>query len=285
MRHLIPISGKDSLATALFMAQHEPRDYEFFYNDNGAELPETYEWLGRVEAAKGWKIHRIGSSLTDIISAYDFLPGHKSRYCTRESKIEPMEKWIGHDEAMVYYGLRADENRVGYKGKKNITPRYPLVENGINLVGVWAIVSASGLLPPSFEWSALKAVVDAAYPEPEGGYHNIKPWQRHILFSGRTRPNCYFCFYQRQYEYIWLYDTHPDLFLEACRIEDETGGDGYTWREGYRLSELPAKRDAIIHRRADEVLKILRERAQGTLFNDAGDTELGMTSCGLLCGK
>lgn len=287
MRHLIPISGKDSLATALFMSAHEPREYEFFYNDNGAELPETYAWLKSIEEKKGWNIHRVGSDLHQIIKDNKFLPSGQRRFCTRQSKIEPMKKWIGKDEVTIYYGLRADEpERVGFKGaEKNIHARYPLRENNLKLSGVWSIVAASGMLPPSFEWVALRDKVLTNYPEPERGYDNFTPWQRHIIFSGRTRPNCYFCFYQRQYEYIWLYDTHPDLFKEACRLEDETGGEGYTWRDGYRLSELVDKRNAIIDRRVQEIGKLIFDKKQGLLFGDSGDNELGLTSCGLLCGK
>lgn len=286
MRHIIPISGKDSLATALFMNVHEPREYEFFYNDNGAELPETYAWLDKVESKKVWNITRVGSDLTEIIRGEGFLPSPKKRYCTRKSKIEPMENWIGSDEAVIYYGLRFDESRVGYRGmKKNITARIPLHENRIDIRGVWAIVSAAGLLPPSFEWPALYKRVQEKEPEPAGGYEKINPWQRHILFSGRTRPNCFYCFYQRQYEYVWLYDTHPDLFEKACRLEREVGAEGYTWRQGYSLSELIQKREQIIERRADEIVQIILKRRQNDLFGDAGDTELALTSCGLLCGK
>jgi len=45
-RHIMPISGKDSLATALFQLAYEPdRPYEFMFNPTGAELPEVFTWL------------------------------------------------------------------------------------------------------------------------------------------------------------------------------------------------------------------------------------------------
>lgn len=285
MRHIIPISGKDSLATALFQAAHAPEHkYEFFYNDNGAELPETYAWLDEVETQTGWKINRIGSDLNGIIDGFDYLPNHKQRYCTRMSKIKPMEDWIGDDKATVYYGIRADENRAGYLGlKKNIKPATPLVGAGIDINGVWVIVSNRGLLPPAFEWAALREAVASKIDITDLSF--LKPWERHILFSGRTRPNCYFCFYQRQYEYMWLYDTHPDLFFKACEKEENTGGEGYTWREGYFLRDLIAKREQIIEQRAKQVYEILFKRQQGSLFSDFGETEISAVGCGVLCGK
>lgn len=284
MRHIIPVSGKDSLATALFMSVHKPKDYEFFYNDNGCELPETYSWLKKIERQKGWKIERLGSDLIKIIEGFKYLPSHKSRYCTRESKIKPMEQWIGKDECVVYYGLRADEDRVGYRAtRKNIKPVYPLQENGIDINGVWTICQAQNLLPPSFEWVALKEAVSVITDITDLSF--LKPWERHTLFSGRTRPNCYFCFYQRQYEYLWLYDTHPDLFEKSCKTERENGADGFTWREGYVLADLPERREEIIERRAKQVANIIEKRRQGELFTDFGVTDISITSCGLLCGK
>lgn len=284
MRHIIPISGKDSLAAALFQSVHEPRDYEYFYNDTGAELPETYDWLNFVEKQTGWKIKRIGCDLQEIIDGFDYLPSHNARYCTRMAKIEPMFKWIGDDDATVYYGLRADEKRVGLRAtKKNIKARYPLMDNGLNINAVWSIVQAQNLLPPSFEWSNLRQMVEEKISINDMTF--LQPWELHTLYSGRTRPNCFFCFYQRQYEYLWLYDTHPDLFQKACEAEDKHGGEGYTWREGYKLSDLIHRREIIMKRRADEILDILSKRRQGYMFSDYNLTDISSTSCGLMCGK
>jgi 3'-phosphoadenosine 5'-phosphosulfate sulfotransferase (PAPS reductase)/FAD synthetase len=67
VKRIIPISGKDSLTAAFVQTAHEPGDYSFFFTDLGTELPETYEWLDRVEAATGWQIERVGVSLLDLI--------------------------------------------------------------------------------------------------------------------------------------------------------------------------------------------------------------------------
>lgn len=288
MRHIIPISGKDSLATALFQVAHE-RDlpYEFLYNDTHAELPETYAWLNKVEKETGFEIKRIGEDLTKIIEGFDVLPSHKMRYCTRMAKIQPMETWIGkEDDATVYYGLRADEDRGGYVARShNITPAYPLRDFNIDLQGVWTILEVRDLLPPTFFWTPLyDRVVEMVGPE-DSWPVSLAPWQRAVLFSGRTRANCYYCFYQRQYEYAWLCQTHPHLYREACRLEEEHGGDDYTWREGYSLSEIEGRVDELINSRARQVSKTLNALAQTNMFGDSADTLLASTSCGLLCGK
>lgn len=50
----------------------------------------------------------------------------------------------------------------------------------------------------------------------------------------RTRSGCYFCFYQKKIEWIWLYERHPDLFEKAMSYEK----DGYTWMEDESLSDI-----------------------------------------------
>jgi len=115
MRHIIPISGKDSLATALVQIKRKPElNYEFVFNPTGAELPCVFDWINNVEKYLGKPIARVGEDLIEIIEDNNyFLPSRQSRYCTRQSKIEPFEKWIGKEDANVYYGIRADENRGG----------------------------------------------------------------------------------------------------------------------------------------------------------------------------
>ena len=288
MRHIIPISGKDSLATALVQtARDRSLPYEFIFNDTESELPETYDWLNRVEQKTGFNIQRIGKSLEDIIRECDVLPSHKMRYCTRQAKIQPMESWIGKDSpATVYYGLRADEERVGYVARNHsINPSYPLREMGFDLSSVWQILEVRDLLPPLFFWQTLyDSVCDKIGPESSWSV-KLTPWQRAVLFAGRTRANCYFCFYQRQYEYVWLSETHPDIFDKACSFEDDHGGDGYTWRQDGSLKELVSRRDEIIDYRANAVAKTISSLSQTNLFGESGETLLASTSCGLLCGK
>lgn len=283
-RHIIPISGKDSLATALLQTAKEPDlPYEYVFCDVGAELPETYAWLDSVERATGWEVQRVGASLERIIAGYNLLPSHGRRFCTREAKVKPLDRFHGKG-ATVYYGIRADEARVGPRLSGGSRAAFPLIEMGIDLRGVWTILAAKNLLPPSFFWPSLFYRVC----EHAGGDPSVvlQPWEAHLLFSGRSRSNCFFCFYQRQYEYIWLAETHPNLFWRACRIERTTGGalTTFRWKQEYYLDELLARRQEILDRRAQSVLETINRRLQGSAFG-VDENELATTSCGLLCGK
>ena len=50
----------------------------------------------------------------------------------------------------------------------------------------------------------------------------------------RTRSGCFFCFYQKKIEWIWLYERHNDLFQKAKEYEK----DGYTWMEDESLTDI-----------------------------------------------
>lgn len=285
MRHVIPISGKDSLATAIFQSTLDSSlSYEFIFNDTGSEYPEVYQWLERIEHQTGWKIKRIGANLQESIKKYGgFLPSQRSRYCTREAKIHPTINYLGKDEAIVYYGMRADEERIGYVpfGGSGIIPKYPLQEHGIGLNQVYEICNKQGLLPPYFHWERLHEAVSIRLKNIV--WEDKLAWyQKQILFSGRSRANCFHCFFQRKYEWLWLYETHPELFAKARAMEKEK----FSHIQGYSLSNFDSKmeRDREICDRVKEVCSIITKAANLTLF-EIEQPEISTYSCGLICGK
>lgn len=50
----------------------------------------------------------------------------------------------------------------------------------------------------------------------------------------RSRSGCFFCFFQRKIEWVWLYEQNPAKFFLAMEYEK----DGYTWMQDERLEEL-----------------------------------------------
>lgn len=242
VRHVCGISGgKDSSAMALYMRDRIP-EMEYFFCDTGAELPETYEYLDRLEVSLGKPIARLNSSkgFDHWFEVYrGTLPSPQMRWCTKKMKLEPIEEWLGEDEAISYVAIRADESgRKGYVSTKpNISAVFPFVEDGIDHAGVMKILDEAGIgLPEYYSW--------------------------------RTRSGCYFCFYQRKSEWVGLADKHPDLFAKAVAIENkmrtDAGADGdasfddyamkgrqYTWSGNETLPQLLDRRDEILARNAE----------------------------------
>lgn len=50
----------------------------------------------------------------------------------------------------------------------------------------------------------------------------------------RSRSGCFFCFFQQKIEWIWLYEQHPEKFMNAMEYEK----DGYTWCQDEKLEDL-----------------------------------------------
>jgi hypothetical protein len=290
VRHIIPISGKDSLATAIVQITAMPNlDYEFVFNPTGAELPEVFEWLEKVENYLGKKIVRVGKNLEEIIVARNyFLPSGRARYCTKEAKILPFIEWINGEEATVYYGIRADEQREGFNNttSPNITPKYPLQELGIGLKQVYQIINSKGLKPPTFFWERVYNEVCRIL-----GYdvrQNISEWLFDMLFAWRSRANCYFCFNQRLYELVGLLEHHPALFDKAESYEHMGGEQDFYWKSGYPMQKIKERAEIIMRKRVLAICKVIAPTMQLEMWEEENDDfidVLQVKSCGLFCGK
>lgn len=291
MRHIIPISGKDSLTAALVQMDNDcSLPYELMFNKTGSETPEVYAWLDKVSSRLYMPIAYVGDDLESIIDHWNILPSAKARYCTKLAKIHPMEDWIGNSDATVYYGIRADEQRTGYLNTKkpNIKPAYPLVDASITLSDVWNILEQRDLMPPLFFWQSMYDSVVAKMGDFRSLVDELDRPSFHTLFAGRSRANCYFCFFQRAYEWIWLSETHPDLFWHSVEIEERTGSDAFHWHREKTLRTLFSEAHKIKKHRSDKIVRMLMKQTQHDMF-DTDDIEtpdlLQVVSCGLFCGK
>lgn len=290
MRHIIPISGKDSLATAIIQTTRAPEyKYEFLFNPTGQEYPEVVEWLERVEKYFDQPIIRVGRDLKQIIAEQNwFLPSSQARYCTRMAKIEPMEGYLKKEPSTIYFGIRADEDRGGYDNSStpSITPAYPLKELGITKAMVYQINAHAGIKPPTFFWQWLWNETTKSIPAEYITAH-LKEWQIDELFAWRTRSNCANCFFQRQYEWVGLFEHYPKLFWEYESWEHNVS-EYYFLGQNKPLTWLVDNMEPIKQRRLKFVLQILSALAQCSLFPEDRDAPLdilNITSCGLYCGK
>ena len=213
-RHILSLSGgKDSAALAIYMRDRVHK-MEYVFSDTRKELPETYEYLERIEDYLGTRVHRLNADL-GFDHWYDvyggMIPSNHRRWCTKMLKLRPFEDFVGNDPVINYVGLRADESRGGYiSHKPNIKAVYPFQEDGLKLADIKEILLTSGVgLPPYTQW-------------------------------GRTRSGCFFCFYQQKIEWVRLKEEHPDLFEKAKAYEKpyEQSGRTFTWNAGESLAQL-----------------------------------------------
>ena len=265
-RHVVLVSGgKDSTALALYLRDTRPElDIEYVFCDTQKELPETYEFLVRLEAYLEKPIVRLCSEQSDRgfdhwLKVYgDYLPAPQMRWCTKKLKIEPFEKYVGDDLVFLYIGIRADERRDGYiSTKANMTPVYPFKDDGIVKDDVIRILEESGVgLPQYYSW--------------------------------RSRSGCYFCFFQQRAEWVRLREQHPDLWEKAKTYEKPK--EGFTWVQGESLMELekPERIEQIKKREVERQTRLkARRKARnlaevfGAVDEDSFDDDTGCLICHL----
>ena len=239
-RHVLGLSGgKDSSALAIYIKDKYPdvhEKIEYFFCDTDAELPEVYRYLDKLEVYLDKEIIRLKGNIPNNTSVFEYhldrfggmLPDARMRWCTREMKLKPFEKFIGNKQAISYVGIRADEpHREGYRitSKSTVTPVYPFKDDGLVRADIFRILEKSVGIPEYYEW--------------------------------RSRSGCYFCFFQRKDEWIGLSEHHPDLFKKATDFEkyDKESGRRFTWTEGESLPELLIRAEEIKKRSERESQK------------------------------
>jgi 3'-phosphoadenosine 5'-phosphosulfate sulfotransferase (PAPS reductase)/FAD synthetase len=301
MRHIMPISGKDSLTTAIICKEQNPEfEFEYIYNQIGTELPETLVWLDKVEKSLNIKIKRFGRNLNEVIREEKMLPSSLVRFCTRITKIQPTLDYIGTDDAVLYLGLRADEPaRVGLKSPgDNLTVFYPLKSENIKINDVYRIVNENGLKPPTFFWSRLFNEVKKRLGKDCYLLDLLPEYIKDIYFAGRSRPNCYYCFFQRRYEWVWLLEEHLGLFETAENLEkefetaDRRESSYYLIGKDFPLSRIRENKEKYFNDRVNQIIKIIRKHQQLNIFDNSENpffmleiqTDL-ISSCGMFCGK
>lgn len=249
-KHVLGLSGgKDSAALAVYMRQNYPElDIDYFFTDTGKELPEVYEFLGKLEGFLGKPILRLNPhrDFDYWLKQYNnFLPSAQTRWCTRQLKLKPFEDWVKQflDEGAVvhsYVAIRSDESyREGYNAtQKNLKIHLPFREDGVDKPAVSEILEGSGIgWPKYYEW--------------------------------RSRSGCTFCFYQQKIEWVRLKERHPEAFEEAMAYEKTAvdGGSPFTWSQGESLAELsqPERMQQIKDDHEKRVQRVRARRTQNPL--------------------
>ncbi len=243
-RHVLGLSGgRDSAALAVYMRQNHPElNMEYFFTDTGKELPEVYEYLGRLEGFLGQPILWLNPDrdFDFWLKQYnDFLPSPQSRWCTRQLKLRPFEHWLrpmleAGETIYSYVAIRSDEEyREGYASRNDrLVVRLPFKGAGIDKSGVLEILDSAGLGLPAY-------------------------------YSWRTRSGCTFCFFQQKIEWVRLKEQHPEAFEEAKAYEKNSveHGSPFTWSQGESLEELE-RPERVKQIRQEHEQRLLRLRSK-----------------------
>lgn len=164
----------------------------------------------------------------------------------------PFENYVGDDPVISYIAIRADEpERSGYISKKtNIKTCFPFKDDGLVKEDILNILESSGLGIPSY-------------------------------YKWRSRSGCYFCFFQRQEEWVGLKQHHPDLFEKAKEYEkiDVVSGKKYTWNQKGNLDEILLREEKQIS--TDNNRHKKSKKLIDNLVDDENDPDDGCLICTL----
>lgn len=191
----IPLSfgaGVNSVALAVLLAiegWHGP----IVFADTGTEWPETMAYLdmfGCWLAERGLEVTVLGGewrrehkakgmSLIEYCESYRVTPFPGTRWCTSKWKVEPLHAWCAAN------GHDPDSLLIGIaaeESRRQSDKVRPLVDRGIDRNACARIIQAAGLEVP-------------------------------------RKSGCYICPFQSPRQWRDLWETHPDLFERAERLE------------------------------------------------------------------
>ena len=221
--HVISISGgKDSAALAIYLKEKYPdREFKYLFFDTEEELQDTYDYLNKLQSILGIKVEYKfpEKSFKELLLQHnDYLPSPTERWCTRKMKLETFLNTMQEFKEYTIYnyvGIRADENRDGLiPTDEHIVTVMPFKDDGITLNDVKRILHDAGV--------GLPAYYDVVYDE------------EYDIEYFRSRSGCYFCFFMRQIEWVWLWEKHPNEYKKAMEFEKS----GYSWIKDMPLSKL-----------------------------------------------
>lgn len=184
--------GVNSVALYLLMEQLDV-EFEAVFVDHGGDLPETYAYVDYF-IATGRPItvlrpncyrknqNRTYNDLYEYCWAMEMVPSMMARWCTKDFKVVPVNKYI-EKPCWMHLGIDAGEaKRARMNTEKGVESRWLLIEHDIDRDGCKKLITDAGLTVP--------------------------------LKSG-----CWFCPYQRKAQWKLLRRTHPKLFCKAQKLE------------------------------------------------------------------
>lgn len=217
--HAVSFSGgKDSTAMLLHMLETGMPVDEIIFCDTGAEFPEMYEHIDKVEKFTGRNITRLKAEhsfeyyLTEhhrtkgkytALAGYGW-PGPRRRWCTQLLKKQQIDKYMSALDRPVlqYIGIAADET------KRVKEQQYPLVDWGWTEADCLSYCYEKG-----FDW---------------GGLYEV--------FS---RLSCWCCPLQSLREARMLYEKFPKLWSKLKAWDDKSiANTGIKWKADYSVEVL-----------------------------------------------
>lgn len=211
--------GKNSTAMLIMMKQEGISIDGVVFADTGAELPETYEFILKVEDHIkqridvvrhpldffGWfyRVFEKGKHVGEIHGfprVFSFR-GHGGGWCTRSLKIDPLAKYAQGRTMAI--GIAADEYHRTFTSTKKFPKVYPLCEWMMTSLDCYNLCVEHNLLNPI--------------------YHRF------------GRSGCWTCPNQSKKALRLIYAYYPDLWQRLLQLERDSP---WAFRTEFELADL-----------------------------------------------
>jgi 3'-phosphoadenosine 5'-phosphosulfate sulfotransferase (PAPS reductase)/FAD synthetase len=210
-------------------------------NSNRERLAKLYEIHGSTEMQE--RFQEIAMQL------------HSPKYLFSQKLKDLLHLSISTFNRVVFDFLKDENYPVSY------LDHYPLLEkeDSVDINGVYQLFKNNGVQLPGY-YEEIEFEVNG-----QKGVYN------------RSRSGCFFCFFQRKIEWIWLYERHNDLFLKAQEYEKE----GYSWMDNETLDQIIAP-ERMAQIKLDHIAKIRKKLMGKSQSNKLVDI---LTEDDELCGN
>jgi 3'-phosphoadenosine 5'-phosphosulfate sulfotransferase (PAPS reductase)/FAD synthetase len=212
--------GKDSSAAVLDTLKVYPRnEIVLCYQNTGADYIETPEHVRKFAADVNLPLVELQAKkeFWTRVKERRMFPGPDTRFCTAELKRNLTYKYIRSlqaDEIILVTGIRAEES----------SSRAKLPEMDINEELTTRTRKVTNWRPVlNMKAQEVKDMVKA-----EG-------LELHPCYKFSTRCNCWLCFFASYNEVRSYAEMHPDLWEQACTIEESIK---FKWKEKFALQDL-----------------------------------------------
>jgi hypothetical protein len=186
--------GVNTAALMVLLVKNKMPFDEAVFADTGGELPETYGYLKLAESflVANDKILTVVQSKTGSLFETCFrrrvTPSKMWRWSTRDYKITPIHAYYRSlgQHIYEYLGIAYDEiERMKESNEPYITSLFPLIDQQVTRDGCIEIIQNAGLPVP-------------------------------------VKSGCFFCPFNNIDRWKEIYQTHPELYTKAMRLEENS---------------------------------------------------------------
>lgn len=236
--------------------------------DTGAEPPQMYDRIDYCEKKLleihdgDFALHRIRASvmakgkvvdsLIDYILQYGYMPSPTKRFCTKEFKVRPIDKFLkDQEDCVLMIGFNIDESgRTGnMEMMGNVNYNYPLIENELSRKDCKEILEKFDLLPELPFWM--------------------------------NRGGCYMCFYQNLSQLKATYFFDRETFVQIRNLEEAVNDKNKDRKRPYPLFLGIGKFVSDIEKECERELLMWGKEEVLNTYKKIGNIE----PCGAFCHR